>query len=293
MQKVQIVNIFPGFCPIQETLLRFTHKLEDEMLKGGDCQRGEKWVYKEEQLMQPLKTLERAKQILDLLAQQGQLSLTEIEKATGFSHTTTYRLLMSLVDINLAVRKGKDYAFHWQLIADQEISHSLNWSTAAIVKPFVNQFGLTAYIGIIQGGAVVIADVIPRACCPADVERLGEALPVNASALGKCAVAFLQPAEQAQLERYATLKGQTKYSITDLDAFRQSIKVVQHNGFAIDDQETEMGLRCVAVPLYDRRHRFAAVLALVGDTTAFPRTKFIQVKNALLQCQQKIMQNID
>jgi DNA-binding IclR family transcriptional regulator len=243
--------------------------------------------------MQPLKTLKRAKQILDLLAQQGQLSLTEIEKATGFSHTTTYRLLMSLVDIDLAVKGGKDYAFHWRLIADQKINHSLNWTTAAIVKPFVDQFGLTAYIGIIQGGAVMIADVVPRTGRPADAERLGEVLPVNASALGKCAVAFLQPAEQVQLERYAALKEQTKYSITDLAAFRQSIKVVQHNGFAIDDQETEIGLRCVAVPLYDRQNCFAAVLALAGDTAAFPRTKFIQVKNALLQCQQKIMQNID
>lgn len=243
--------------------------------------------------MQPLKTLERAKQILNLLAQQGQLSLTEIEKATGFSHATTYRLLMSLVDIDLVVKRDRSYAFHWQLIADQEVNHSLNWTTAAIVKPFADRFGLTAYVGIIQGGAVVIADVIP---CPdrlADVGRLGEALPVNASALGKCAVAFLQPAERVRLERYATLKGQTKYSITDLGAFRQSIKVVRHNGFAIDDQETEMGLRCVAVPLYGRQHRFAAVLALAGGTAAFPRNKFIQVKNALLQCQQKIMQNIE
>lgn len=116
---------------------------------------------------------------------------------------------------------------------------------------------------------------------------------MNISALGKCAVAFTSSDDRQRLYNLLDFRGGTKHAISDLTAFRQSIRVIQKNGYAIDDEETQLGLRCVSVPLLDDRGKCVAVLALSGELADFPRTSFIKVRDDLLRCREQIMQEMN
>ncbi|WP_291976969.1 IclR family transcriptional regulator [Limosilactobacillus sp.] len=241
-----------------------------------------------------LTTIQKAAQIMNLLQKQGNLTLTEISRLTNNNHSSVYRLLQSLQEVGYVTKRGRRYDFSWQAIGDQQATHLLNWTTNAILTPVVKKYHLVAYVGIIQGGESVIADVVPRpGHAEEDMARLGERLPVNISALGKCAVAFTSSDDRQRLYNLLDFRGGTKHAISDLTAFRQSIRVIQKNGYAIDDEETQLGLRCVSVPLLDDRGKCVAVLALSGELADFPRTSFIKVRDDLLRCREQIMQEMN
>jgi IclR family pca regulon transcriptional regulator len=81
---------------------------------------------------------------------------------------------------------------------------------------------------------------------------LGTRLPAQATSMGRVLLAYRPPGEVAQLlERIAPLKRYTPKTITDPDELMQELKQIKKQGWAMIDQELEVGLRSVAVPIFD------------------------------------------
>lgn len=139
-----------------------------------------------------------------------------------------------------------------------------------LLKPLVDKYKLSGYIGIVFENKIYISQVIPTQGHYDDYQRLGENLPLNTTAMGKCAMAFLPITEQEDLLRKNNFVSKTKNTLTDQFSIQQSLKVIRKQGYALDDEEKELKFRCLAVPLCNNNRLFA-VMGLSGSLAELKR----------------------
>jgi DNA-binding IclR family transcriptional regulator len=87
---------------------------------------------------------------------------------------------------------------------------------------------------------------------------------LHTTSVGKVLVAFAEDAERQRLVEELPLESLTEFSITDRDAFRAEIDQVRSRGYAVMDEENELGMRAVAVPVFNSQgHAFASLATAV------------------------------
>lgn len=119
------------------------------------------------------------------------------------------------------------------------------------------------------------------------VYRVGSRAPLHLTSLGKL---FLAEDAASQVEDYATrtgLPGNTEHSLTRLTHLNKALREVQQAGIAFDNEEAELGLRCVAAPVRDDQGKLVAAISVSSPTERFGENEAIWVP-ALKQCAQAV-----
>lgn len=132
--------------------------------------------------------------------------------------------------------------------------------------------------GVLDGNEILIVQVVPRPQHPDDSAKLGERLPVNISAMGKCLTAFGEDA----LPQLSLYRG-TSYAIREEDLLKQNLAVIRHKGYALDDEENTLGWRCLAVPICVQ-NKAIACLGTSASIKTLSRRKMGQIVNSLKSC---------
>ena len=96
---------------------------------------------------------------------------------------------------------------------------------------------------------------------------LGLRRPIHVSAVGKAIWSHLDCAEQARLFELVDWETLTRKTLTDAEAMRAELRVTRERGYAIDDEETFDGVRCVAAPVRDHRDQIIAAMGISGPST--------------------------
>lgn len=233
-------------------------------------------------------TLRNGLQILEILKKTSSLRLTEIAQQLGLNKTTTFRLLGTLVELDYLKKIDNKYSLvHQTDTTNQYNDPYLNWVAIPVSKNITNKFQTTAFIGILRGKDVVITQVFPTNQGFDEFKVLGNATPVNLSALGKGIVAFLSPAEQKQILDQLNFDIATKYTLSDQLTFQQNLKTIAQTGYALDDEESTIGIRCLAVPIF-RNQKVIAALGISGTFERIPRNKLKQMAKELMKCSKEI-----
>ena len=91
--------------------------------------------------------------------------------------------------------------------------------------------------------------------------EVGSLAPLHCTALGKAMLAFGRiPLPQA-MERF------TENTITSVDGLRKNLEVVREQGFALDNEEFDLGVRCIAAPIFDYREKVIGSIGISGPVT--------------------------
>ncbi|MEG1662005.1 MAG: IclR family transcriptional regulator C-terminal domain-containing protein, partial [Clostridiales bacterium] len=95
--------------------------------------------------------------------------------------------------------------------------------------------------------------------------QIGYRVPAYCSSLGKCLLAALSADELAEIFTTADLIKYTVNTISTLAELKQHLRLVRSQGWAMDDQEFELGHRCIAAPVYDYRGEVIAAISVSGS----------------------------
>lgn len=226
------------------------------------------------------KTFAKGLDILSLLTSKDGLSLAEVSDKTNISKSTAFRLLYTLCTYNIVCKSNNKYYMNCAYNLLQPDNKILDWSVIPYIKPLVEEFNLSAYIGIPTGEYITYSQIIPRKDHPEDYEILGEKRPLNTNAMGKCALAYLNSDELLKLLSKIHLKKNTANSITDMNAFINNLQIIKDQGFAIDDEETQEGRRCVGVPIIVK-NECIATLGMSGNTKELKRQMIKTLANKM------------
>ena len=152
----------------------------------------------------------------------------------------------------------------WEVGARYFSQHDLVAEARPIMQAVVSELNETVQLSVLDGLDNVYLAKIDCSHPVRLQSEVGKRLPAHATGLGKVLLASRDEAElRAQLQA-RSLPRFTTNTVTDVDALVEHLESIRAAGFALDDQEYTLGLRCVAVPIYDHRgHVIAALSASV------------------------------
>jgi len=209
--------------------------------------------------------VDRTVAILDAFEAAGPLALVEIARAANLSEATTLRYVSSLVAHGLLERDDDSARYRLGLalfrLGERALqAHDPRKIALPVMDALLAKFQETVNLGLSRKDELVLIEALESTRSIRKGATVGERDHWHASALGKSLLATL-PVDDARavLERQPR-PALTKRTITAVDDLLAELAKVRTRGYAVDDEETEEGLRCVAAAIRD--HRGAATFAL-------------------------------
>lgn len=215
--------------------------------------------------------VEAALSILETLGTVHEMGVTELAKKLGLGKSSVYRLLATLSRRGYVEKNPQSdrYLLTHRLFAVgsraadrlglREVAHPIMERLAAETGEAVN-------LGVLDGTRVVNLHRVESPHLLRVHLEVGGGVPAHATALGKVLLAFLGETGVMQRLRGHRLERVTPRTIGDRAALRSALVRIREQGFAIDDEECSLGLRCVAAPILDHRGSVAAGLSIAGPS---------------------------
>ncbi|MEC5273290.1 IclR family transcriptional regulator [Caldifermentibacillus hisashii] len=215
-----------------------------------------------------IQSVERALKILDLFDEfEPELKITEISDKMELNKSTVHSLLKTLEKhkyIDQNPENGK-YKLGLKLIERGNCVVStidIRQVARTYLLDLAKRTGQTVHLGILNGKEGVYIDKIEGESAIIRFSKIGKGFPLHATAIGKVLLAFQEPKETNLLLSNYNFTEQTEYSITNQGEFLAQIEKVHQQGYAIDNQENELGVRCIAAPLLNFENKVLAGISI-------------------------------
>ncbi|GGF23843.1 IclR family transcriptional regulator [Aliidongia dinghuensis] len=204
------------------------------------------------------------------IAEQG-AGLTELAKATGLAPSTAHRLLKTLQQrryVSHDAERGLWFVGVQAFTVGAAFLRTRNVVAAArpVMRQLMEDSGESVSLAVLDGAdAVYLAQIECRAMMRA-LARPGGRAPLHCSGVGKALLASLDAAERPPLYARIDFTGYTEHTLTDAEALEAALRPIAAQGFAIDDEEFALGLRCVAASILDEYGEPVAAISCSGPT---------------------------
>lgn len=201
-----------------------------------------------------VQSLDRAFALLEhMAAAGGDVALSELATRSGLPLPTIHRIIRTLVSSGY-VRQlpSRRYALGPRLIGlGESASRMLGAWARPHLAELVEQVGETANMATLDGDRVVYVAQVPSRHSMRMFTEVGRRVPVHSTGVGKALLAQLPPDRVAELLDRTGMPAETDHTITDPDVLTAELDRIRAQGYAVDDGEQEVGVRCVAVPVPD------------------------------------------
>lgn len=221
-----------------------------------------------------VQTIERVSLILDMVGQTSQgMSIRDLSAGLNLPKGTIHRLLSSLSYFGY-IRQDpatKVYFLGLKLMdLTAQLSIQLDFRKVAepILRDLAEKTKQTAHLVILDRDEVVYVDKIETLQQAGGLKmasRIGSRNPAHSSAVGKVLLSCFPEEALADFLQRKGLPRRTANTITDPDSFRDHLKIVRSQGYAMDDEENEMGIRCLGAPIFDGKGRPVAAISVSGS----------------------------
>lgn len=221
-----------------------------------------------------VQSVDRALSILDTLAEERDgLGVAEISKRVGLNVSTAHRLLATLVARGYARqdRRRKVYRLGLSSLHVGEATRfqlDVRDESMDLLKELAQRVGETVNLVVPSANrAVYVEQVKPGSLSTMQMfTQLGAWVPLHCTAVGK---AIMSRFSDSEVEKYIEQEGLPAYTpttITNPLRFRQELEKVRQCGYAVDDEEREMGVRCTASAILDGQRVVVAAVSISGPS---------------------------
>src|SRR5688572_5155253 len=220
-----------------------------------------------------VQSVERAFDLFEALAAGGELGVTELAERTGLVPSTAHRLLATLTKRGYVTQSSISgrYLLGYKVVeVASGLEHRLS-RLRAVARPHLERIqqatGETTNLVILDGEHVVYVDQVEGSRRVRMFTVVGTAALAHTTGAGKAIMAYSPPEVVTSLysgrEPLARL---TPRTLVTLDALEDDFTRIRRRGYAIDHEEHEEGVGCVATPLFDHTLRPCAAISVSGPT---------------------------
>jgi IclR family acetate operon transcriptional repressor len=197
-----------------------------------------------------VQSLERAFALLEHMADAGgETGLSELAASSGLPLPTIHRLMRTLVACGYVRQQAnRRYALGPRLIrlGESAARPLATWARPHLAR-LVEETGETANMALLDGDEVVYVAQVPSRHSMRMFTEVGRRVLPHSTGVGKALLAGLPDREVRGLLGRTGMPAATERTITTPDAFLAALATVREVGFAVDDNEQEIGVRCIAV----------------------------------------------
>jgi IclR family KDG regulon transcriptional repressor len=245
----------------------------------------------------PVGVLTKVLSIFELLDHSPDgLQLRDIAEQTKVNKSTAYRFLSHLERAGYLVRDNTGaYLFGPRLVrlgAGSTYQSTIRKVSRPILEGLWKESAETVNLGVLDGREILYLDVLESPHNFRLVSRVGMRRPVHCTGLGKAVLAWQPSTFLDELFAASKLEKLTTHSLTRPLELIAELGRIQRRGYALDDEEVELGARCVAAPVLDSSGFVAAGISVSGPVTRMSRTRITGiatgVKRAALEISQRL-----
>ncbi len=224
---------------------------------------------------QLLQSIIRAFQIAELLAEAGELGVTEIETRLGIDKSTAYRILATLRDMGYVRQNGTNHKYSntpkFSLLggADPDMQH-IRERAHPLLQALSDQVGEAVNLGFLDGREIVYVE---RIQCDELIQvnlPVGQRMPAYCSALGKAILASMPWEVVGKIFSDESFPPFTEHTLKTPESLRKELETIRSEGFARDRQESHRGLSCFAAPVFQASGKAAAGISVSFPTFRHP-----------------------
>ena len=218
-----------------------------------------------------VQALDRGLKILAVVAEGDALSLSEVAARSGFAASTAYRMLATLAAHHMVEFDQK--AQLWSVgVGTYRVGSAflrrrkLVDRARAIMQDLMEQTGETANLGVAEDDCVVFVSQVETHQAIRAFFRPGTRSSFHASGLGKAILAHLPADRVGAIIGKAGLEAYTAKTLANPPSLSRDLESAQKRGFAIDDEERNEGMRCVAAAIFNEFGEPVAGISVSGPT---------------------------
>ncbi len=247
----------------------------------------------------PIQVADRLFGALEFLVENGNAGLMEVSENLGLNKSTTHRVLNSLIYMGYARQNEISGRYEPSLkIVDMAGKIMSSVDIVYMVRPFLRRLMERAeetvhFVERDGVDAVYIDKVESLRNGIQMVSRIGSRIPLYCSGVGKAMAAYMDEQELLDLWEHSGVKPLTPYTITDFDTFLREMERIRERGYALDNEENESGVRCIAVSLreYTGRRRYA--FSISAPVSRMDNERIRRLAEYLLETKEQIEQKIN
>jgi len=241
-----------------------------------------------------VKSLDRALQILEILGKKkGGFGVTEISNEIDLNKTSVYRMLSTFVRHGYVEQdpETERYKLGYKVL---ELSSSLLESidlrveAKAFLKELENMTNEVIHLVVYDRGEVVYIEKLEGNETLRMHSKVGTRAPMHCTSVGKVILAYLPSSEVSKIVEKYEMKKHTPHTITDKDELYQHLQEVREKGYALDLEENELGITCIAAPIFDHSGKILAAVSVSGPTMRMTDERLDELKDTMMDISRKI-----
>jgi len=239
-------------------------------------------------------SLSRGLQILGIMAESRDgLPLTDIARKAGLSKSSTHRLLQTLVQEGFVAQHDDTSRYHLSLKLLSLASGLIaNLGLDQLVRPLLEELSQetkqTVHMALWDSYIAVYTQKIDAPGSIRMYSQVGKRVPMHCTGLGKALLAYLPKERVQEIVAADGLPGHTPNTLTKSKALFEHLALVRQRGYALDEEEHEEGIRCMAAPLLDRQNNVRGAVSITTLAFRVGRDQLLSWWPLLKECASQI-----
>jgi IclR family transcriptional regulator, acetate operon repressor len=224
-------------------------------------------------------TISRAFAVLRLFRDRsGDLGVGAISKELGLNLSTTHRIVRALVTEGYLAQNEENERYYLgtgALLLGQAAHHNFGLDVVyPVLQQLASSTGESVNLGVLADDVAVVVERIESAKPLRFTQPPGTRVPLHASSMGKALLAFNDDAVRRTLTGVKRLPRLTPKTVTTPKALRSELDETRARGWSIDDEESNLGVRCAGAPIRDASGIARAAIAVQAPAVRVPDERF-------------------
>ncbi|MDO4942815.1 MAG: IclR family transcriptional regulator [Lachnospiraceae bacterium] len=219
-----------------------------------------------------IQSILKANSVLNYIARhQNRAKLANISKELGINRSTLHGILQSLVYCNLLIQDpDTSYYSLGPKIYELGKIYEKDFSLVKVAKPFMKHlneaFQESVHLAIESNQKVLYIECIQSTHSVRTNSSIGGTDPLYATSAGKIILSYADGNYVDDYLRHCSFKPLTPNTITQIDDLTRQFDIIRTQGYAVDNEEVEIGLRCISVPILGADESLYGVISVSGPT---------------------------
>ncbi len=241
-------------------------------------------------------SLEKGIKVLEILAAKGALSVSQVAKECGYNRARAHRFLATLRELGYVQQNSfGQYELTFKLLGlalQLSTRFEIRKSARELMQQLAARHKETINLGFLENCDIVHLDKIDSPELLRMDPGIGSRAPAHCTALGKAILAFLTQDSLQQFLASASLRSRTPNTVNDAERLLQEMEAIRRQGFATDDEELCIGLRCIAVPIFDYQENPRYSISISGPAFRMTDARMKEMQQDLLRVGSELSQRL-
>ncbi|AZV45236.1 IclR family transcriptional regulator [Peribacillus asahii] len=230
-----------------------------------------------------IQSIERAADVLELfMVSNPELSIKEISQKLNLSKSTVHGIIKTLEHRGYLQQNPDDLKYKLGIKLFELgnfVGEQLDIGKVArpIIGNLVDELNETVHLVIRQQDEVIYIEKVEGARALTIYSHVGKRAPVHCTGVGKVILAYQSENEIDRVLSSAALEAYTKYTMTNITDIKNHLQSIREKGYAIDDEEIELGLKCVAAPIFNHQGKVIASISCAAPKMRFDEVRMPEV----------------